>query len=83
MNKFFLIRVMEFESEVQSEMTGYDIYENALIAFHEQMAEAIGADGLKNIKVALLDANLYTMLYNTWENGTGANITTTPIPCFY
>lgn len=82
MTNYYFVKVLEFEDKTEATMTSYDIYENALIAYHEEMAESIGADGLKAVKVAILDGNLFTMLYNIWENGKGANTSTVPIPVY-
>ena len=82
MINYYFVKVLEFEDKTEATMTNYDIYENALIAYHEEMAEAIGADGLKAVRVAILDGNLFTMLYNMWESGKGANTATVPIPVY-
>ncbi len=82
MTNYYFIKTLEFEDKTDATMTHFDIYENALIAYHEEMAESIGADGLKSVKVAILDGNLFTVMYNSWESGSGANTSTVPIPVY-
>lgn len=67
MDKFYLMQTLEFTDHTDTTLTEYDNGVNINIAYHNAMSEAIGADGLKAIRVSILTATHAMIAHDEWS----------------
>jgi hypothetical protein len=70
MDKFYLVKTLEFTDSIETTLTEYDNGVNINIAYHEAMSEAIGADNLKAVRVSILTANHAMIAHDEWSADT-------------